>query len=312
MFAAPAPAPRRAENLVNTPTPDDEAPRAKRVVRGCPFEECRGFLYDDFACGTCGKKACPSCHEIKMDEGHVCIPENVAAAKMIMRDSKPCPSCAVLIHRTQGCAQMWCTQCHATFNWNTGKLETGTIHNPHYYAWANRNGNAGGAGEAQQMAGGNCQYQWWTISRRLSDNRIENDLRDLLGAVHRRSGHLQNITLPTLADRFHERDNLDLRLRFLNTEITEAGLKEKLQRREKKRTKDVAVRQVYEMYVAATRDIIVRIMDRTGALSNTTILHALEELDALEKYADVELAKISKRFNMKTASIHIAGRARIA
>ena len=292
-------------NLHDDP-PTGAAPHAKRVVRGCPFDDCRGFLYDDFACGTCGKKACAACHEIKIDDGHVCVPENVSAAKLIMRDSKPCPSCAVLIHRTQGCAQMWCTQCHATFNWNTGKIETGIIHNPHYYAWANRNGNVD-RNEAVG-GGGNCQYQWWTISRRLSDHRIDNDLRDRLAGVHRRSGHLQNITLPTLADRFNERDNLDLRLRFMNAEITESELKEKLQRREKKRTKEVAVRQVYEMYVTATQDIIMnRIMNR-DAVSNDSVSAALTELAALEKYADVELTKIGKRFNMKIVSIMNAGR----
>jgi hypothetical protein len=32
------------------------------------------------------------------------------------------------------------SQCHTTFDWNTGEIETGVIHNPHYYEYQRKNG----------------------------------------------------------------------------------------------------------------------------------------------------------------------------
>ena len=32
------------------------------------------------------------------------------------------------------------SQCHTTFDWNTGEIETGVVHNPHYYEFHRRNG----------------------------------------------------------------------------------------------------------------------------------------------------------------------------
>ena len=33
---------------------------------------------------------------------------------------------------------MWCTQCHVAFDWRTGAIETGRIHNPHYFEFKKR------------------------------------------------------------------------------------------------------------------------------------------------------------------------------
>ena len=38
-----------------------------------------------------------------------------------------------------GCDQMWCPKCQTAFSWRTGKIETGVIHNPHYFQWARQN-----------------------------------------------------------------------------------------------------------------------------------------------------------------------------
>ena len=61
----------------------------------------------------------------------------------MMRNSnfKPCPSCHIPIERAYGCNLMWCTQCHISFNWSTGKeVRIKNNHNPHYIEWAQANG----------------------------------------------------------------------------------------------------------------------------------------------------------------------------
>jgi hypothetical protein len=40
----------------------------------------------------------------------------------------------------KNCTQIWCTQCHVAFDWVTGKIETGTIHNPHYIEFIRNRG----------------------------------------------------------------------------------------------------------------------------------------------------------------------------
>ena len=53
---------------------------------------------------------------------------------MLKKDSKPCPKCSTVIHKIDGCDQMWCPCCKSAFSWLNGVIET-RIHNPHYYEY---------------------------------------------------------------------------------------------------------------------------------------------------------------------------------
>lgn len=134
-----------------------QAPRQVVVLRGCPGEGCRGFLNEAWSCGVCDLSVCRHCHVgLEEDEAvpehhgagaaecaegkhwHVCNPDQLATAKMLARDTKPCPKCKALISKIDGCDQMWCTQCQTPFSWITGQVEEGRVHNPHYYEWLRR------------------------------------------------------------------------------------------------------------------------------------------------------------------------------
>ena len=137
-------------------------PRQVVVLRGCPGEGCRGFLNESWVCGVCDISVCRHCHiglaedemveehhgALKEPKGeapaegkrfHICDPDQVATAKMLARDTKPCPKCKALISKIDGCDQMWCTQCQTPFSWITGQVEEGRVHNPHYFEWQRRN-----------------------------------------------------------------------------------------------------------------------------------------------------------------------------
>ena len=47
---------------------------------------------------------------------------------------------------------MFCVSCQATFSWRTGKVESGTTHNPHYFEWLRQRGS-----EVLRISGDPCE-----------------------------------------------------------------------------------------------------------------------------------------------------------
>jgi hypothetical protein len=107
--------------------------RQRRIVMGCPTSGCCGFVDTLWKCGMCDTEVCKDCHVIKASDDHTCNPDDMATAAAVAAETKPCPKCAAAISKVSGCDQMWCTLCHTTFSWKTGKVETSVIHNPHYF-----------------------------------------------------------------------------------------------------------------------------------------------------------------------------------
>nr|QBK85624.1 MAG: E3 ubiquitin-protein ligase [Marseillevirus LCMAC101] len=115
----------------------------------CPRSSCKGLIEkESFKCAICEKKICRRCREPKRSQRkksdkkqkHVCNPDTIENLKLIRQDTKPCPECAVPISKIDGCGQMWCSQCKFVYNWETGKRETGNIHNPHAIRWEREHG----------------------------------------------------------------------------------------------------------------------------------------------------------------------------
>jgi hypothetical protein len=114
-----------------------------KKICSCPNLDCKGTIMSmDYECGICQIKICKKCHVIENDI-HICKQEDIDTIKMIYNDSKPCPKCSERISKIDGCDQMYCVECKTAFSWKTGKIETGRIHNPHYYEDLRRihNGN---------------------------------------------------------------------------------------------------------------------------------------------------------------------------
>ena len=118
----------------------------KRVFKQkCGVEDCRGFLSSAWKCGLCATWTCPKCFDVLGKEkecGHECDPNNVESAKLIKKETRNCPSCAIPIFKIEGCDQMWCTQCHIAFSWKSGLRVNGVVHNPHFYQWQRAGGGA--------------------------------------------------------------------------------------------------------------------------------------------------------------------------
>ena len=110
--------------------------KPKEFRHHCPVDNCKGFLSTQWKCPVCTTWACSKCHQIiglSKDEPHVCKKEDIDSVEEIKKTTKPCPTCAIPIQKSVGCNQMWCTQCQVAFDWKTGEIQNGVIHNPHFF-----------------------------------------------------------------------------------------------------------------------------------------------------------------------------------
>ena len=280
----------------------------RACIRGCPVDECRGFLSTAWKCGTCEVQVCPQCHEVKSTDAtdhHVCDADAVASARLMARDTKACPSCAALIFKIDGCDQMWCTQCHTAFSWRTGEVVTTTVHNPHYYEYLRRTvgevpRNPGDIVPGEAEAAGACGRlpNPYEFERRIRG--LPTVVRRFLSDTHRTARHFTDIDIRRLRGEteYDANVNADLRLQYLLKRIDETEWRRKLQQREKRRQRDMEIRQILEMFVAATADTTQKITDSDPFVTDYVAFGVVRELVNLMTYADEQITLISKRFNM--------------
>lgn len=317
----------RIERTIFNPAGAD-APDAKKIkvefACPCPKDECRGFMDAKMVCGVCLAKACTHCGVLLGDDEHECNKDVAASFKAIQKQTKPCPKCAVPTYKVSGCNQMWCVSCHTSWDWTTGDVVKGIIHNPHYFAFLRERSATGDIPRQPGDEPGdrgivNCDRRRFPYGYTL-ERALNRETESIFGKVYElprqvlkseayleirqthnrimkllaRLTHIYEVTLPTLRQRYRNIDNADLRLKFLINDITEDKFQTELHRREKKREKDVAVRDIYEMTCDTAKDVIWDIVDGTKA-SGT----GLEELHVITKYANTHLAKIQAKYNMK-------------
>ena len=208
-----------------------------KLVRKCPCTGCKGFLNEKWKCELCSEDICKECNEPKKGE-HTCDPQTVETVKLIRSDTKGCPTCGVLIFRSAGCPQMWCVECHTTFDWNTGEIETGVTHNPHYYEYHRRNGTL-------QRNVGDVPCGGLPLMFQLL--RFGNVALDL----HRLVQHIQH-TRP----REGQDPNRANRIKYMLGSITDEQFKFRIQCAEKAREKRRDIYNILDMFVNVATDLL--------------------------------------------------------
>lgn len=128
---------RRMENeFITNRVLTEEERKESSFNRPCITENCLGFLNNKGNCPVCKNKTCLKCNiDITNLEEHECKEEDIQQWECIKKTTRPCPSCRVRIFKITGCDQMWCTHCNTAFSWKNGTIETGVVHNPHYFDW---------------------------------------------------------------------------------------------------------------------------------------------------------------------------------
>lgn len=271
---------------------DLEEKKRNVFTRACPVENCRGFLSTALKCGVCSIYACKECHapkKSKHDSEHKCDPKLVATVKLLANDTKPCPSCATLIHKINGCDQMYCTQCHTPFSWKKGTIERGVIHNPHYYE-AQRALNNGVVLRNHGDVGCGGVPELSRTKIYVGKNGISY-ISDIQNA-HRLIGHITAVELPRYPTTLNGTDTAKLRVDYLLNRITEKQWQSKLTALMKKHEKNREFAMVLQMFTATLTDIMHNI---TSNNNNDNITNQMETMKKLREYTNNALRKIGER-----------------
>lgn len=231
-----------------------------KFVRQCPNNECRGFLSTSWKCNLCGIWACPDCHEIKGDQRdseHTCKPEILESVKMMEKDTKPCPKCATLIFKTEGCDQMFCLECHTAFSWKTLKIETGTIHNPHYFEYLAKKNGSIERNPMDVICGREIDAIFVHDLMREMNGKVAYSYNQKISNICMNIIHIRSVEIPHFT-RNHIQDNMDIRIQYMMNKITKEKFKMLLQRREKNNEKNTEICNILATFVNCMTEIIYR------------------------------------------------------
>ncbi len=278
---------------------DHDHDHAEQFIHRCADSDCNGFVSSAWKCATCDKHTCAHCRELKAERDdplHVCNPDTVASVALLKHDTKPCPNCKVLVHKTEGCDQMFCTQCKRLWSWNTGRFET-RGHNPHYLQWMRDNQPGGMPREPGDVLCGReiDPHFLAQLTRILPVYPVGHDVYDSLASIL----HLRFHDLPHfLVDRTSI--NLTARKAFVSNAITLSRFKQTTRRNHLLAIKNDNIAQILQAVIQAATDIAFRFqytLQHPSQLNQHTIPSFYNELFNLKAYANQELSAIHNEFN---------------
>lgn len=273
---------------------------SRQFTRKCPTPECKGFMSvwsDDknHYCGLCKRVYCDECNQ-GWSEGHVCDEETRSTFQLIQRDSRPCPKCGEMITKIiGGCDQMFCTGCKTAFSWRSGEIETGRIHNPHFFEEKRTEGTIGRE-LGDIPCGGLPSFR---ELREMGAPEMMVRYRIMLGTVERQLMWMGN-GADTETDT-RRRHTQRYRIQYMANIITEKRFRQVVQQVDKKMQKDAEIRDVFEMMLNCASDLL-----RQYVVHPEQHEIVWRQLVELQKYTnDVIRGSIWKRYNCVTpAPLH--------
>ena len=288
-----------------------------QFIHRCADPACNGFVSSAWKCATCEKHTCSHCRELKAardDPLHICNPDTVASVALLKSSTKPCPNCKVPVHKTDGCDQMFCTQCNRLWSWNTGKFET-RGHNPHYLQWMRENHPNGMPRDPNDvLCGREIDPRFLSTLHRLIRATIASLPRDydihVFGAIfasfssitHLRHHDLHQFQLQQ-HDRFHV--NLHARKAFVSNIMSLHKFKLMTRRNHLLLLKNDNILQILQAVIQATTDIAFRFQHHLSLLPHAqTIALTLPLFDAQIQSFALELFNLKQYANHELLAIH--------
>ena len=256
----------------------------------CPINECRGFVQQKehtFACGICAVDVCHRCRSV-MKADHTCSMDDIKSMELLDKDTKRCPQCCVPIFKANGCDQMWCTVCHMAFDWKTGEKVRGLLHNPHYVDYVEAHG------VPIRRRDSYARFEFMDIEllhHELGLLKCPELTIYQLTEVYRYLIHYFEVDLHRLPSRFDDAVNLDLRIFYLQGNMSEEDFKMKLQRRQKDTEKKIEYRDIGETYVDIMNDLFLTFLE------NKNVDKLLHEIQVITDTTQQAITLLNKRYN---------------
>lgn len=215
---------------------------------------------------------------------------------------------------TKNCSQMWCTQCQTAFDWRTGKIETGIIHNPHYWEYVRKLGQEDrevnrmfGNGNNQEENVDMCNFRFEDLLRNRNFtkniNYVSADILEMFRLVNHTSRYEKSKYESNLED---PKTNEDIRMRYLSKEIDEMYLKSMIQRRYKMSEFKHEAYMILDTFETVMRTLTVKYYNIIRQLSennnqeiNKQISEWMKENMELNKFTIDSIEKLCKRFSYK-------------
>ena len=304
----------------------DDGNQRRKFIMPCQNDDCRGFISNSYKCDLCKMFTCPKCHELlgpEKDANHVCNEENVKSVEAIRENTKPCPKCGTRIQKIDGCDQMWCPQDNTAFSWRTGQIDTGHVHNPHYYEYQRRVNN----GQIPRNPGDNPCNQ---ICSRQELHRVTNNITNMLESKKSKMKNdepnriiaeelIQKIVLlrswvgllwwivqQTIRNRQYngretinnfERDLTRIRVQYINKDISKEDMAKQILKADKARAKAQAKIQIYDLIMEVSKEQFNTLADARSEKSLTKLTKAVcdfcKNIQSILQYFNEEMRKIS-------------------
>lgn len=280
----------------------------EKVVMGSKFfmacpsvKECRGRLSTSYKCGLCAHYFCPDCHgdkglEMKNEE-HTCKEDDVKTVELLKKNTRHCPKCQMGIFKTQGCDQMWCTQCHTCFSWKSGNILNGAVHNPHFYEWQRQqNGGVAPRVLGDILCGGIPPL--WHLHRKSVGEPYE-----LLARIHRLVSHLNGDTMERALGKMNNRRVVQREsgIQYLRNLIDKETWVNTLYRSNRDAEKYRRYHQVLETLVFNISEIF-RVFLYSEDL---TPMKAVENCEKVLQFANDEIRRMNKQFKSNFKILNI-------
>lgn len=236
----------------------------------------------------------------------------------------------------RNCDQMFCIECHTPFSWKTLKIDTGAIHNPHFFEYQRRTNNNGfvlrnpndiQCGReidlnftirlkkmfelelpegwkkeirTERAFGRNFEREIYVNKNGKIQEFHPSGLHEVV-KICQKILHIRNVDMQRFRQLDRLNNNLHLRIEYMRNKIDEENFKRKIQKSEKENLKRNELSDIIGMFMSTMTDLFYRLVDTED--ERNTLSSIREEMNNLREYTNECLEKTSKIYNCKKYTI---------